>query len=96
MTSKGLRYIQIRENAVREQVVAGLIQPEHQSGDTNIADLFTKEDKLVSIPLRWYRLGWYFEMVRRRLDLVTKFDVIGEQISFHPLIGIVNLAGYDI
>ena len=45
MTSKGLRYIQIRENAVREQVALGLIQPEHQSGDTNIADLGTKEDK---------------------------------------------------
>ena len=47
MTSKGLRYIQIRENAVREQIALGLIQqPEqHQSGATNIADFATKEDK---------------------------------------------------
>ena len=45
MTSKGLRYIQIRKNAIREQITLGLIQPEHQSGDTNISDLCTKEDK---------------------------------------------------
>ena len=45
MTSKGLRHIQMRENAVREQTILGLIQPEHQSGDTNLSDMFTKEDK---------------------------------------------------
>ena len=45
MTSKGLRYIQIHENAVCEQIALGLIQPEHQSGDTNISDLCTKEEK---------------------------------------------------
>jgi hypothetical protein len=45
MTSKGLRYIQIRENAIREQIALGLIQPEHQSGETNISDICTKEDK---------------------------------------------------
>ena len=45
MTTKGLRYIQMRENAVKEQCALGFIAPEHQSGATNLSDLFTKEDK---------------------------------------------------
>ena len=45
MSTKGLRYIQIRENAVREQVQTGLITVEHIDGKANLADLFTKEDK---------------------------------------------------
>jgi len=40
MTTKGLRHIQIRENAVREAVQRGDITVE-----LNLADLFTKEDK---------------------------------------------------
>ena len=45
MTTKGLRYIQIRENAVREQVQAQLIQVKHIGGLHNSSDIFTKEDK---------------------------------------------------
>ena len=35
----------MRENAVKEQCALGFIAPEHQSGATNLSDLFTKEDK---------------------------------------------------
>ena len=45
MTTKGLRYIQIRENAVREAVLSNIVNVQHISGKINIADLFTKEDK---------------------------------------------------
>ena len=45
MTTNGLRYIQMRENAVKEQTALAFIAPEHQSGATNLSDLFTKEDK---------------------------------------------------
>ena len=45
MTTKGLRYIQIRENAVRESVQSNFVTITHIDGKINIADLFTKEDK---------------------------------------------------
>ena len=45
MTTKGLRYIQIRENAVREAVQDKIVQIKHIAGKINIADIFTKEDK---------------------------------------------------
>jgi len=45
MSTKGLRYIQIRENAVREQVQAGTVEVEHIAGKHNPADICTKEDK---------------------------------------------------
>ncbi len=45
LSTKGLRHIQIRENAVREGVQAGQIQVKHIEGKLNISDLFTKEDK---------------------------------------------------
>ena len=48
MTTKGLRYIQIRENAVREAIKNGIISLQHIEGTVNIADLFTKEDKNVA------------------------------------------------
>ena len=41
-TTKGLRYIQIRENAVRENPH---IEVNHIEGKTNPADMFSKEDK---------------------------------------------------
>ena len=44
-TSKGLRHIQIRENAIRENIQNKTIQISHVDGKTNIADIFTKEDK---------------------------------------------------
>ena len=46
MTTNGLRYIQIHNNAVGESVVANFIQiVKHINGKINLADLFTKEDK---------------------------------------------------
>jgi hypothetical protein len=44
-TTKGLRHIQMRENAVRENVEKDFITVRHISGKYNLADLFTKEDK---------------------------------------------------
>ena len=48
LTTKRLRHIQIRENAVWEQVQQANILLKHIAGDCNISDLFTKEDKHVS------------------------------------------------
>ena len=45
MTTEGLRYIQIRENTVRESVANAFIKLHHIAGKVNIADLFTKEDR---------------------------------------------------
>jgi hypothetical protein len=45
MTTKGLRHIQIRENAVRESVSTEKICVQHVAGDVSPSDLFTKEDK---------------------------------------------------
>ena len=45
MTTKGLRYIQIRENSVREAVQNKIVTIKHIDGKINLADLFTKELK---------------------------------------------------
>ena len=45
MTTKGLRHLQIRENAIRESVQNGFVNIKHIDGKINLADLFTKEDK---------------------------------------------------
>jgi hypothetical protein len=45
MTTKGLRHVQIRENAVRESVQKGFIEVKHIAGRLNLSDMFTKEDK---------------------------------------------------
>ena len=45
MTTKGLRHIQIRENAVREYVQQNRVKIMHIDGKINPADIFTKEDK---------------------------------------------------
>ena len=45
MTTKGLRHLQMRENAVREASLNQLIDIAHVSGIKNMSDLFTKEDK---------------------------------------------------
>ena len=44
-TTKGLRHITIRENAIRESVDASFVQILHIEGKTNLADMFTKEMK---------------------------------------------------
>ena len=44
-TSKNTRHMQIRENAIRESVQNKKVQLVHIDGKTNLADLFTKEDK---------------------------------------------------
>ena len=48
LTTKGLRHLQMRENAVREQILAKNITLEHIAGAVNLADMFTKEDKDVA------------------------------------------------
>jgi hypothetical protein len=45
MTTKGLRHVQIRENAVRESVQNNFIEVKHNPGRLNLSDMFTKEDK---------------------------------------------------
>ena len=46
MTTKGLRYIQMRKNAVREQVAAKFVEVvEHVAGKSDPSDIFTKEDR---------------------------------------------------
>ena len=45
MTTKGLRHVQIRENAVRESVISGFLTVKHIKGKVNLSDLFTKEDR---------------------------------------------------
>ena len=45
LTTKGLRHIQMRENAVREEVQKKLVKILHIPGKYNISDMFTKEDK---------------------------------------------------
>ena len=44
-TTKGLRHVQIRENAVREGVSRKLFTVKHIAGKDNSSDIFTKEDK---------------------------------------------------
>ena len=44
-TTKGLRHIQIRDNAVRESIQDGFANVLHVAGNMNLADLFTKEDR---------------------------------------------------
>ena len=45
MTTKGLRHVQIRENAVRESVFNKDIEVAHVAGNVNLSDIFTKEDR---------------------------------------------------
>ena len=45
MTTRGLRHIQMRENAVREEHSKGHIKCVHIKGEINLSDMFTKEDK---------------------------------------------------
>ena len=44
-TTKGLRHITIRENAIIEAVHEKLIHIKHIQGETNFSDIFTKEHK---------------------------------------------------
>lgn len=44
-TSKGLRHIQIRENAIRESIQNKHVSISHVEGKINPADIFTKEDR---------------------------------------------------
>jgi hypothetical protein len=45
MTTKGLRHIQMRENAIREQIQLGTITVKHIGRKHNLADPFTEEEK---------------------------------------------------
>lgn len=44
-TTKGLRHIQMRENQVRENILAEFVTIQHIGGKINLADIFTKEMK---------------------------------------------------
>ena len=44
-TSRAIRHIQIRENAVRESVHGKIVKISHVNGADNLSDIFTKEDK---------------------------------------------------
>ena len=44
-TTKGLRHIQMRENAIGEAVLSDFVSVSHIEGKVNLADMFTKEDK---------------------------------------------------
>ena len=44
-TTRSIRHIQLRENAIRESVQKGLISVLHVPGTTNPSDLLTKEDR---------------------------------------------------
>ena len=44
-TTKSIRHIQLRENAVREAVQNGTITVHHVPGKSNPSDILTKEDK---------------------------------------------------
>ena len=48
MTKKGLRHIQMRDNAVREIVQTNFARVQHVSGKVNLPDILTKEDKYKS------------------------------------------------
>ena len=48
-TTKGLRHITIRENAIRESVDSKFITVMHVAGVKNVADIFTKEMKDIAL-----------------------------------------------
>ena len=47
-TTRSIRHIQLRENAVREAVQSGLISVMHVPGTSNPSDILTKEDRDVA------------------------------------------------
>ena len=44
-TTKGLRHIQMRENAIKELQSMDFVEVRHIRGDRNLSDMMTKEDK---------------------------------------------------
>ena len=46
--TKGLRHIQMRENAIQESVANDFVSISYVEGKVNLADVFTKEDKDVA------------------------------------------------
>eukprot|EP00957_Ditylum_brightwellii_P118859 9065510-Ditylum_brightwellii.AAC.1 len=45
MTTKGLRHIQMCNNAVREAMQSNFVEVCHVGGEINLANILTKEDK---------------------------------------------------
>ena len=45
MTTKGIRHLQMRKNAVREAVQTNFASVKHVSGKVNLSDIIAKEDK---------------------------------------------------
>ena len=74
LTTKGLRHIQIRENAVRESVQSGFIKVKHIEGKRNLSDMFTKEDR---------DIGHFLEV--RNLVLCPKSHIfVGSPLESSP------------
>ena len=44
-TTRSIRHIQLRDNAVREAIQRKQVQIDHIPGSENVADIFTKEDR---------------------------------------------------
>ncbi len=72
-TTKGLRHIQMRENAIREAVANDFVSVQHIEGKINLSDMFTKEDKDTE----------HFIFLRDLVlsDSVDEYDTIEEQIQ---------------
>ena len=79
MTQKATRYIQIRENAVREEVQSGFILPKHIARKHNLADLYTKELKDVLA----------FETIRDIL-VVSEAEALNSLPTLYSLRGVLK------
>ena len=69
-TPKGLRHVQMRENAIRESIASDFASIKHIEGKINLADLFTKEDKDVNhfVTVRNHIMGSHtWEMAQPQL-----------------------------
>ena len=71
-TTKGLRHIQMRENAIREAVLNDFVSIQHIAGAINLADIFTKEDKDIS----------HFQ--RTRDILMSEHEHFVQDVNLHP------------
>ena len=55
-TTKGLRHLTVRENAIRESVDKNFISGKHIGSKRNLADIFTKEFRDVSMFLTLWEM----------------------------------------
>jgi deoxyuridine 5'-triphosphate nucleotidohydrolase len=88
-TTKGLRHLQMRENAVRESIENDFITVRHISGKHNLADLFTKEDKDAEhfILLRNFILS---DTLETRHELNSSNNIVISNGSIEPDVSQLN------